>query len=262
MRRARARGHVPKAPFHSAPSIINPNGAIAGYYIDSALVGHGFLRDKNGAFTTFDAPGAGTELARVRLASQSAPVGRLQDSTLTRPMRATVSCGIRMVSSPPIDVPGSGTGPGQGTFGGGFTPNGTIMGNYVDADNLSHGFLMDKNGAFTTFDTPGAGTGPFQGTYPFGINANGAITGWYVDATDVNHGFVRDKHGAIVEFDVPGAGTGPFQGPNVWSIAPNGAVTGFYFDPDNVVHGFVREAHGGALTKLTDITGRSDAATP
>ena len=116
--------------------------------------------------------------------------------------------------------------------------------NYFDADNLSHGFLMDKNGAFTTFDAPDAGNvpGSLQGTYPFGINTNGAITGWYVDEANVNHGFVRDKHGAIVEFDVPGAGTGPFQGPNVYSIAPNGAVTGFYFDSNNVVHGFVREA--------------------
>ena len=123
------------------------------------------------------------------------------------------------------------------------------MGNYIDADNLSHGFLLDRNGVITTFDSPHAGNvpGSLQGTYPFGINASGAITGWYVDEANVNHGFVRDKHGAIVEFDVPGAGTGPGQGPNVYSIVPNGAVIGFYFDPDNVVHGFVREADRGAM---------------
>ena len=83
------------------------------------------------------------------------------------------------------------------------------MGDLLDADNVSHGFLMDRNGAFTTFDAPDAGTGSFQGTYPFGINTTGAITGWYVDEANVNHGFVRDRHGAIVEFDVPGAGTAP-----------------------------------------------------
>ena len=84
------------------------------------------------------------------------------------------------------------------------------MGNYLDADNLSHGFLMDRNGVFTTFDAPDAGhvPGSGRGTYPFGINASGAITGWYVDDADANHGFVRNKHGAIVEFDVPGAGAG------------------------------------------------------
>src|SRR6266478_3443825 len=43
-----------------SPLIINANGAIAGYYIDSSNVKHGFLRDTNGVITTFDAPGAGT----------------------------------------------------------------------------------------------------------------------------------------------------------------------------------------------------------
>src|ERR1043166_1481025 len=36
--------------FVVSPLIINPNGAIAGYYTDSAFVNHGFLRDQNGAF--------------------------------------------------------------------------------------------------------------------------------------------------------------------------------------------------------------------
>ena len=84
----------------NSPQLINPNGAITGYYVDSAFVSHGFLRDKNGVITTFDAPGAGTGVNQVRKASQSAQVGRSQDSTLTGPMRSTASCGIRMASSP------------------------------------------------------------------------------------------------------------------------------------------------------------------
>src|SRR4029453_9026399 len=43
-----------------SPEILNNEGEIAGHYIDSGGVGHGFLRDENGAITTFDAPGAGT----------------------------------------------------------------------------------------------------------------------------------------------------------------------------------------------------------
>ena len=42
---------------------------------------------------------------------------------------------------------------------------GDIMGNYFDADNLSHGFLLDKNGVFTTFDAPDAGTVPGSSRY-------------------------------------------------------------------------------------------------
>jgi len=229
-----------------SPLLINPHGAITGYYTDSAFVAHGFLRDENGVITTFDAPGAGTGAFQGTQSFAISPGGEITgfyfDGTnathgFLRDKKGVITT---------FDVPGAGTGPFQGTYGGGFTPNGTIMGVLIDADNLNHGFLLDKNGAVTTFDAPDAGNvpGSLQGTLPWGINTNGAITGWYVDATNVNHGFVRDKHGAIVEFDLPGAATGLGQ---VWSIAPNGAVTGFYVDPNNVAHGFVREADRGAL---------------
>ena len=46
------------------PAGINDAGLIAGYYIDSSNVSHGFLRSPNGSFTTFDPPGAGTRPAR------------------------------------------------------------------------------------------------------------------------------------------------------------------------------------------------------
>jgi hypothetical protein len=114
------------------------------------------------------------------------------------------------------------------------------MGVLIDADNVNHGFLLDKKGAVTTFDAPDAGTGPNQGTDPWGINTNGAIAGYYVNGTNVFHSFVRDKHGAIVEFAVPGA----VNMGNFASIAPNGAVVSFYLDANNVAHGFVRQAGG------------------
>ena len=38
----------------------NPSGAITGFYADGSGVNHGFVRAKQGAITTFDAPGAGT----------------------------------------------------------------------------------------------------------------------------------------------------------------------------------------------------------
>jgi hypothetical protein len=238
--------------FPFSPLIMNPNGAITGWATDSALVSHGFLRDRNGAFTTFDVPDAGTGAGQgtfpFAISLGGEITGFYTDGTNANHGFLRDHKGVITT----YDVPGAGTGPGQGTFGGGFSASGTIMGNYFDADNLSHGFLMDRTGAFTTFDAPDAGnvSGSFQGTYPFGINTSGAITGWYIDEANVNHGFVRDRHGALVEFDVPGAGTGPGQGPNVYSIAPNGALTGFFLDPDNVVRGFVREADRGALSLL------------
>jgi hypothetical protein len=193
--------------FPFSPEIINPNGAIAGWATDSAFVSHGFLRDRNGAFTTFDVPGAGTGAGQGTFPFAISPSGEITGfyTDATNANHGFLRDAKGLITT--FDVPGA----DQGTFGGGFTPEGGVMGNYFDADTLSHGFLRDRNGAFTTFDAPDAGSvpGSFQGTYPFGINANGAITGWYVDDANVNHGFVRDSHGALIQFDVPGAGTGP-----------------------------------------------------
>ena len=63
---------------YNSPQLINPNGAITGYYVDSVGALHGFLRDEKGVIATYD-------------------------------------------------VPAAGTGPGQGTFGGGFSGSETIM---------------------------------------------------------------------------------------------------------------------------------------
>src|SRR5262245_20435200 len=227
-----------------SPHLINPNGAITGYYFDSAFVYHGFLRDRNGVITTFDAPGAGTGALQGTQSFAISPSGQITGFYFdeTTAVHGFLRDKEGVITT--FDVPGGGTGFQQGTYGGGFTPNGTIMGVLIDADNLNHGFLLDKNGAVTIFDAPDAGnvpnSFPLQGTLPWGINTNGEITGFYVDVTGVNHGFVRDKHGAIVEFDVPGAANMGAWG----SIDPNGAVASFYSDANNVVHGFGREGDG------------------
>src|SRR5205809_192386 len=63
--------------FVVSPLIINRDGTIAGYYVDSALVRHGFLRDENGAFTTFDAPGAGTGAGQGTFSYAISPTGAI-----------------------------------------------------------------------------------------------------------------------------------------------------------------------------------------
>src|SRR5438132_2154475 len=48
-------------PVGSAGTIalsINPAGAVAGWFVDSDFVSHGFLRDESGSITTFDIPGS------------------------------------------------------------------------------------------------------------------------------------------------------------------------------------------------------------
>ena len=92
-----------------------------------------------------------------------------------------------------FDVPGAGTGPGQGTYAQGINPRETIVINYIDANDVNHGAFRAPDGAITMFDVPGAGTDPSQGTLPASNNPAGTITGSYIDATDVNHGFLRTQ---------------------------------------------------------------------
>jgi hypothetical protein len=185
-----------------AVDCITSEGAVTGSYLDASSVGHGFLRSPDGAFTTFDVPGAGT--------SPPAPPSFFVQGTFPGAINAegaiagvytdanNVNHGfVREPDDGEIatfDVRGAGTGPGQGTLPSGFVginAQGEITGSYLDANNASRGFLRTKHGAILKFDAPNAGTGAGQGTFPLGINGEGAITGYYIDASNVGHGFLR-----------------------------------------------------------------------
>lgn len=144
-----------------------------------------------------------------------------------------------------LDAPGAGTGSNQGTgcFGCTFAINqsGAIVGTYLDANNVFHGFVRSPEGKFTTFEAPGADTTPgsFNGTgcfsdCPVDLNDWGEITGSYWDSNNMQHGFLRTPDGSFVTVDPPGsAGTQPE------SINDSGAITGYYLDTNNVYHGFL-----------------------
>ena len=76
--------------------LLNPNGAITGWYVDDADANHGFVRDKHCAIVEFD-------------------------------------------------VPGAGTGPGQGPYPFSIAPNGAVTGFSYDANNVVHGFVREAH---------------------------------------------------------------------------------------------------------------------
>jgi len=224
---------------------INAAGIITGIYTDATGVGHVFLRDRDGTFTTFDAAGAGSEAVEgtwtpttYTLNPAGAITGWYVDSGMAlhgylRTARGNVST---------FDVPGGGTGAIQGTVGTGLNPERQVTGFYLDGNSAFHGFLRSPRGKLTTFDVPGGGTGFFQGTYPVSINPAGAITGNYTDANNVNHGFLRAPDGKLTTLDIPGAGHGAYQGSIPLGNNPAGAITGNYIDANGASHGFLRPA--------------------
>src|SRR5215467_12259752 len=87
-------------------------------------------------------------------------------------------------------VPGAGTSVNQGTYGLGVVDDGSIMGYYVDSNNVLHGFLRAPNGKITKYDPPAS-----VGTRPTDMNSDLAIVGMYLDSNGVDHGFLRSRTG-------------------------------------------------------------------
>ena len=227
----------------TAAQNINAAGTISGIYTDAIGVGHIFLRDRDGTFTTFDAPGAGTEAVEgtwtattYTLNPAGAIAGWYVDSGVV--LHGYLRTDKGDVNT--FDVPGGGTAPIQGTVATSLNSERAVAGFYLDGNSAFHGFLRSPRGKLTTFDVPGGGAGFFQGTYPVSINPAGAITGNYTDPKNVNHGFVRDLRGKLTTFDIPGAGGGEYQGTIPLGNNPAGAITGNYIDPNGASHGFLR----------------------
>jgi uncharacterized membrane protein len=119
---------------------------------------------------------------------------------------------------------------------------GEIVGEYIGADQETHGFLRDANGGFVSFDFPGS----FQ-TSANGINDAGLIVGEYAGSGfQGNRGFVRNVDGTFMTFDVPLADTTSA----LHGVNNSGQFVGFYADLglNTLLHGFVGDVNGNFLS--------------
>ena len=71
----------------------------------------------------------------------------------------------------------------------GINARGDVVGGYLDADGVDHGFLLDKKGDFASLEFPSA-----LFTRAFGINAQGDIVGDYLSEDFILLGFLLTKH--------------------------------------------------------------------
>jgi len=206
----------------TAPTSINPGGAIAGGYyniLNSVNVSHGFVRDVHGNITSFDPTGS-TSTYPASINPSGSITGNYTDA-------ANVPHGfVRDAQGGIISFDPSGS---IGTEPTSINASGAITGGYDDAAYVYHGFIRDAQGNITSFDPTGS-----TATHAGSINASGAIAGYYMDAASVDHGFVRDPQGNITSFDLGGS---TFI--SAININASGAVTGNYDGPLYVQHGFV-----------------------
>jgi hypothetical protein len=248
-----APGAGTEAGLGTFPSGINPSGAITGFTRDANSARHGFLRAPDGTFTIFDDPLAGTCSTSCGTIGPGQgtrgyainPSGEIVGFYSDNNARCHGYVRAANDTFTQIDAPDAGTGPfPQGTFPSEFTPMGinsagAIIGFYVDASSVQHGFVRAPSGTITEFDPTGS-----IFTNPNAIDEPGEITGFYVDGSGVGHGFVRAPDGTITSFDAPGAGTGGGQGTFGVGLIPNGEIEGVYVDANGVLHGFVRSNQG------------------
>ena len=207
------------------PVSINPSGAITGSYVDSSLVSHGFLRHPDGTITTFDAPGAGTEIGQGTVPAVITPQGLIVGTYFFSPFASQIFLRAKDGTITNLELPST------ASVGGGLTANteGEIAGEFSDSsDGLAHGFLRATSGKVTVFDIPVAFQLSFFAPSLVGISADGTIVGSYTDSSGVAHGFLRARNGTYTTFDIPNAS--PDFGTNPMSINDSGTVTGYYAD--------------------------------
>jgi hypothetical protein len=92
-----------------------------------------------------------------------------------------------------FDAPGSGAGNGQGTQAHGITSAGDIVGYVIDNNNVSRGFIRNRDGSFEFIDAPGAATTSGRGTRALAMDDAGNLGGWFTDSTGTQIGFVRKR---------------------------------------------------------------------
>jgi hypothetical protein len=118
-----------------------------------------------------------------------------------------------------------------------INPAGQIVGTYLDANFVTHGFVRAANGAITSFDAPGAGVA----TFPVAITPQGSIVGTYLDANFATQIFLRAKDGTFTTLEIPSPGA-IFFGELVANLA--GGIAGEYIDSNGNPSVFLRSPSG------------------
>jgi cell division septation protein DedD len=107
-----------------------------------------------------------------------------------------------------------------------------IIGSYIDASMISHGFTRDSAGNLTfPIDVPGS-----TETMLFGNNSLNWGVGRYTDASEVTHGLYFITPDQILTFDAPYADS-TFT--SIDGINKNGQACGSYVDTAGITHGLV-----------------------
>jgi hypothetical protein len=210
---------------------INAAGRIAGYYYldtvpPNGIRWHGFVRDRNGTFTTF----AITDFVLTTAINPAGEIIGSFDSGKPSPRSAFLRAPDGSITE--FEAPNA-----TYTYATAINQAGLIVGQYYYyADATAHGFLRARDGTFITFDVSNS-------TFPTAIDPKGQTSGFYADGSYFYHGFLRGKDGTVATFDVT-------DSTNTLPAAMNavGQIAGVYLDASYHHHAFLREKDGTFVT--------------
>ena len=190
----------------------------------------GFIRNIDGTFILFDAPGAADQSTYAYSINNNGDVaGNFNDGTSWNNGFIRHADGTFETYSIP-DI-------GLGSLGSTCINNsGVISGYYLDGDDVSHGFLRATDGTITTVDAPGS-----EQIFGHGTSVNrrsldddGNMAGIFTNEVAPGiHYFVRHPDGSFDIFD-----TGSNYGQLSINTHANTAI-GWYFDAALYQHGYL-----------------------
>ncbi len=231
---------VPVSRTHTYAHGINDRGLIAGGFDNPSFDGpngrgHAMVLRRDGSLLRFDVGGAVATLAN-KINDRGQVVGgfNLTDISVGVPGTKGFLRGPRGLRV--IDVPGS-----IETQALGVNNLGVVVGEYVDANGVFHGFRWQR-GRFTTIDGPGA-----LGGAVFDVNDRGQMVGAYFTKNGGARGFIL-RNGSYRTLNAP---YGPIDLPS--DINNRGQIVGFSLsDPGGTQsHGFLlRRGVGGPFTRV------------
>ena len=218
---------------------INDAGEVTGFYFEGT-VAYSFVRSATGASAFIRSPWGRRRRIEWHSGRQHQQCGICVAGSYSynSPRYTLPNHGFERAAGGVIatfTAPYAGTSPNQGTQPSGINDAGTIVGNYIDATGITHGFMRGSSGVFTTIDASDA-----TATLPVSINDAGTVTGSYSIPSLLSYGFVRRPSGVFVTFQAPGAGGAAYSGTYANSINDAGAIAGYFIDANSTYHGFLR----------------------
>lgn len=227
----------------------NGAGQIAGVYdTASSNLAIGFIREANGNFETYEAPGSekgeGTIPRSINSKGAVAESATKQGASQSRfvyfgSIRESNGKFIRF-QAPGANLGENPNGPYSGTESIAIDDNGDVAGGYYDSNFVFRGYIRKADGTFVKFDPPGS-----YGTYicyPNCLNDDGSAAGEYYDAHGAAHGFYRDPSGKITEFSPSGGALIIVSGLNGRHV-----LSGTYVDSSDVAWGWIHSPDGRTI---------------